>query len=152
MFGRRTGRHPLDGKVDDHDPVLLHNAHQHEHADEGIERRLLAEQIQRQESPHERCRQGRQHGQRVQVALVENGQNHVHDEHGQRHQDGQIADRVAERQGLTLQAPTHGRWDDLRGGLVDEVSSFTNSDPRLEVEVERHARELIQVIHRLGAW
>jgi hypothetical protein len=29
--------HPLLREVDDHDPVLLDNPHQHEHADERVE-------------------------------------------------------------------------------------------------------------------
>jgi len=44
-------------EVHDHDAVFLHNAHQHEHTDEGIERRLLAEDEKRQEAADEGSRQ-----------------------------------------------------------------------------------------------
>jgi hypothetical protein len=37
-------------EVDDHDAVLLHDAHQHEHADERIKRRFLPKQDQRQQT------------------------------------------------------------------------------------------------------
>ena len=103
---------PLAGEVHDHDPVLLDDSHQHEHADECVERRLLPEQKQRQQPSHQGRRKRRKHRDRVDIALIENGQNHVHDEHRQRHQDGQISDRVLERQGLALQARSHGRRHD----------------------------------------
>ena len=43
LLGRLAGVHALAREVHDHDSVLLHDAHQHEHADERVERRLLAE-------------------------------------------------------------------------------------------------------------
>ena len=43
--------HALDREVDDHDAVLLHDAHQHEHADEGVERRLLRRKSHERRSP-----------------------------------------------------------------------------------------------------
>src|SRR5512135_784127 len=43
LLGRFAVIDALQREVDDHDAVLLDNAHQHEHTDEGVERGLLAE-------------------------------------------------------------------------------------------------------------
>ncbi len=39
-----------DGEVDHHDGVLLHDAHQHDQADEGVEVEIDLEEHQRQQS------------------------------------------------------------------------------------------------------
>ena len=148
-LGRLAGCDPLAGKIDDHDSVLLDDPHQHEHPDERIERRLLPEQVKGQESPHEGCGKGREHRERVDVTLVENCQNHVHHEHGEGHQEGEVSDRVAKRLGLALQARSHGRRHDFPRGSADEIGGLTDGHPRLEIEEKRDAGELVQVVHRL---
>ena len=131
---RLAGVHALAGEVHDHDAVLLDDAHQHEHADEGVERRLLPEDEERQEPADERRRQRREDRQRVDVALVEDRQDDVHDEHGEDHQDRQVADGVLERQGLALQARAQRRRHDLRRGLRDVIGRVPDRDARLQVE------------------
>ena len=53
FIGGLAGFHPLKSEIDDHDAVLFDDPHQHEQADKCIKRRLLAEQIESQESAHE---------------------------------------------------------------------------------------------------
>ncbi len=151
LFGRFAGIHAVAGKIHDHDSVLLHNSHQHEHADKRIERRLLSEHVQSQQPADERGGKRREHRQRVHIALVQDGQDHVHYEYGQRHQDGQIANRVAERQGLALQARAHGRRHDLHLCLADEVGGVADGHSRLEIVKDCDTRELVQVVYGLGA-
>jgi hypothetical protein len=50
---RFTVLNPVPRKVNDHDAVLLHDAHQHEHADECVERCFLSEHYQRQQPADE---------------------------------------------------------------------------------------------------
>ena len=52
-----AGVNTLASKVDNHDSVLLHDPHQHEHADESVERRLLSEYNQRQQTSDQSSRQ-----------------------------------------------------------------------------------------------
>src|SRR5713226_3116728 len=49
-----------------------------------IKRSLLTEQDQRQQTSHQCCRKCRKHGQWVYIALVQDGEDYVHHEHGQR--------------------------------------------------------------------
>src|SRR5436190_17969212 len=48
LFGRFTRLNSLTREVDDHDAVLLHDSHQHKHADKRIERRFLSKHEQRE--------------------------------------------------------------------------------------------------------
>src|SRR3546814_13920642 len=61
---------------------------------------------------HERRGQGREHGQGMDVALVEDRQDHVHHEHGERHQEREVAHRAAEGEGLAMElCAERGRHD-----------------------------------------
>ena len=151
LFGGFARVTPLAGEVDDHNAVLLDDSHQHEQAHKSIERRLFSEQKQSQQASHQSRRKGRKHRDRVDIALIENSQNHVHHEHRKGHQDCQISDRVLERHGLALQGSSHGRWHDLGRGLGDEIGGISHGHPGLEIEEERNAGELVEVINALGA-
>src|SRR6185369_2910427 len=83
------------------------------------------------------------------VALVEDREDHVHHKHRESHQQRQTRDGSAERQRLTLQLCTNARRNYFARRLLDEIRRSTESHARLEVERERHARELIEVVHRL---
>src|ERR1044072_2141111 len=84
------------------------------------------------------------------VTLVKNREDHVHHKHRERHQDRQTRNRATKRQRLTLQLRTHSRRNDLRRRIRDVVRRIAERDARLEIEEERHARELVQVVH--GLW
>src|SRR6185369_11606497 len=136
-------------EVDDHDAVLLHDAHQHEHTDKGVKRRFLSKNKQRQQSTNESCRQSRKYRQRVNVTLVKDREYHVHHKHCERHQDRQTRHRTTERERLALQLTTHTARHRLRRCFRDEVRRITKRNTRFEIEEERHTRELVQVVHYL---
>ncbi len=81
------------------------------------------------------------------VAFVQNCENHVHYKDGERHQDRQTGNGPAKREGFALQLCTNARWDYLSRRLIDEIGRRAKSNPRLQVEGERHTRELIEVVH-----
>ena len=76
----------FDREVDHHDAVLLHEADQHDDADEGVEVEVDVEDQQRDERAETRRRQSRQNRQRVNEALVQDAEHDVDDE--DRHQRG----------------------------------------------------------------
>ena len=99
MIGRKRTRHAsniasagdlpslalrLDREVDHHDAVLLHEADEHDDADEGVEVEVDAEEQQRRERAEAGRRQARENRQRVDEALVEDAQHDV--DHEDRHQ------------------------------------------------------------------
>ena len=104
---------------------------------------------ERRETADERRRQSREHRERVDVALVENGKNHVHHEYGEPHQDREIVHRVAEGERLALEAAAQRRRHHLRRRLRDEIGGVADRNARLQVEEDRDGRELIDVVHRL---
>ena len=85
----------------------------------------------------------------MEIAFVENRQDHVHDEDGQRHQDRQIAHRVLKRQRFALQTGTERRRHHFGRSFGDEVGGVADGNTRLEIEVQGHAGELIQMVDRL---
>ena len=96
------------GKVDDHDAVLLHDSHQHEHADKSIERSFLSEEKECQQASYQSRRQRRKHRQGMHITFVENCQDHVHYKHCEGHQDRQAGDGVAEGLRFALQFSANG--------------------------------------------
>src|SRR5204863_7025890 len=98
----------LEGEVNDHDAVLLDDAHQHEHADEGVEGGDFAEEPEGGQAPHQGDGQGGEDGDGVEVAFVEDAEDHIHDENGQDHQDDEAGDGFAEGLGLPLEAAADG--------------------------------------------
>ena len=81
------------------------------------------------------------------VTLIKDRENHVHHKHRQPHQDRQTGNRAAKRQRLTLQLRAHALRYYLLRRFSDEIRRITESHARLEVERERHAGELIEVVH-----
>ena len=77
----------LDGEVHHHDAVLLHEADEHDDADERIEAQLGLEQQQREQRAESSRRQARENRQRVSEALVQDAQHDVDDD--DRHQQDQ---------------------------------------------------------------
>src|SRR5258707_2116627 len=87
----------------------------------------------------------------MQVALVQNGQNHVHDKDCEAHQDGEARYRVSERKRLAPELAANSWWQDLLRSLLDEISGLPDGIAGLQVEEHRDARELVFVIYGLRA-
>src|SRR5260221_4391433 len=87
----------------------------------------------------------------MQVALVQNGQNHVHDKDREKHQDGQARSGVAERKRFALDLTANSRRQDLLRSLLDEISGLPDGIPGFQVEEQCGARELVDVIDGLRA-
>src|ERR1019366_8134802 len=151
FVGSLAFSHALQGEVDDHDAVLLDDAHQHEHPDVGVEGRFLVEEDQRRQATDQGDGQGGEDGKRMEVAFVQDAEDDVHDEDRQAHEDGEIGDGVAEGEGFTLEISPHGGRDDLVRELVDEIGDDAKGNTGGGVEAEGHASELIQVVDGLGA-
>ena len=83
------------------------------------------------------------------VAFVKNGEDDVHHEHRERHQDRQTGNCVAERLRLALQFSAHALRHDLRCRSRDEIGCVAQRLARFQVEEERHAGELVQVVDDL---
>src|SRR3989442_797384 len=77
LLGRHAAALGLDREVDHHDRVLLHDADQHDHADEAVDVQLHAEEPERQQRPRARRRQPREDRQRVNEALVQHAEHEV---------------------------------------------------------------------------
>src|SRR3954470_4148080 len=73
----------LDCEVDHHDGVLLHDADQHDHADEAVDVEIEPEDQQRHDRAEHRERQPRENRDRVDVALVQHAEDDVDDEDGE---------------------------------------------------------------------
>src|SRR4029077_11243157 len=87
----------------------------------------------------------------MQVALVQNGQNHVHDKDRENHEDGEARYRVAERKRFALELAANSRRQDLLRGLSHGISRLRDGIAWLQVEEQRDARELVDVIDGLRA-
>ena len=69
----------VEREIDLHDRVLLHDADQHDQSDEGIDVQIHSEQDQGYQRAEARRRQPGQDRERMDVALVQNSENDVHD-------------------------------------------------------------------------
>ncbi len=79
------------GDVDHHDGVLLHDADQHQHADDRDHREVHPEELQCPERPDRRRRQAGEDGERVDEALVEDAEHEVDGDDGRRQQQAWFA-------------------------------------------------------------
>ncbi len=110
---------------------------------------MLAEQIEREQPADQRGGQSRQHGQRMEIAFVENRQDHVHDEDRQSHENRQIPHRVLESQRFALQARAQRRRHDLRRCFVDKVGRVADRNAGFEIKGQCDAGELIEMVDGL---
>ena len=73
----------LQREVDHHDSVLFHDAEQKKKADHAVERQGRSKNPKREQSAdHRRHDRRKQYRDRVDVALVKNSEDHVHDKNG----------------------------------------------------------------------
>src|SRR5262249_60851534 len=134
LLSRLSCINSLSRKVDYHDAVLLYDSHQHEHTDEGIQRRLLPKDKQSKQPTNQRRGQRRQYCQRMQITLVQYREDYVHHEDCQGHQDRQTGDSVAKRLSFTLEFSTHCGWYHFRRCLADKVRCVAKGHTRLQIE------------------
>ena len=90
----------LDREVDHHDRVLLHDADQHDDADEGVDAQVLLEDHQRQQRAEPGERQARQDRERVDEALVQDAEHEVDHQDREDQQDQQALLGVLERRAV----------------------------------------------------
>ena len=140
---------PVQGEVHNHNPVLLHNAHEKEETDDGVKRKRRIKQPQRKQSPDDGRKEGRKHRNRVHITLVENPENDVHDENRGEDKERQRPEKLLEHQAFSLHLAFHRRRQNFRGGLLDEISHVTERHAGFRIETECDAGELIQVIDPL---
>src|SRR5947208_15835282 len=87
----------------------------------------------------------------MQVALVQNGQNHVHDKDCEEHQDGEARYRVSERKRLAPEFAANSWWQDLLRSLLDEISGLPDGIAGLQGEEQCDGRAWVDVIDGLRA-
>ncbi len=85
------------------------------------------------------------------VALVEDRQDHIHHEDGQAEEEDQLVHHVAEDLGVALELGAEVRRDDLGGGLLGDGGGEADGDAGEEVEGDRHRGEAVDVVDRLRA-
>ena len=87
----------VECEVDHHDGVFLHQADQHDDADEGQQVELHAKDHQREQRAEAGRRQSRENRDRMDEALVEHAQHQVDDQNRHHQQHSQVAHRGLER-------------------------------------------------------
>src|SRR5207342_3232908 len=100
---------PMKSEIDDHDAVLFHYSHQEEEPDDGIEREGRAEQPESHQTAYNRWEKSGKNRDRMDIAFVENAQNHVHDEERGDDEEGQRREELLQDQAFTLHFAFHGR-------------------------------------------
>src|SRR3982074_118630 len=85
------------------------------------------------------------------IALVENAENHIHDKDGRENKERQRREELLEDEAFALHF-AFDRWgQDLGSRLFNEVRNVPESSVRFGVETKGHGRKLIQVVDRLEA-
>ena len=138
-------------EVDDHDGVLLHDADQEDHPDQRDDREVHVEDHQRQHRAHAGRRQGGQHRQRVDVALVEHAEHDVDRDQGGGDQQRLVGQRLLEHLGGALEAALHGgRHPDGRDSLGDGGLGVAERFSGGQVERQGSRGRLALVVDRQG--
>ena len=107
------------------------------------------EDHQRQESAEPGERQRRENGQRMDEALVQDAEDHVDHGDGHEQQHAEALQRRLERLRRPLEGGGHARRQGDARGLLDFRDCVAERVARLEVERERHRRQLSGVVdHR----
>ena len=94
----------IEGKVDHHDGVLLHNADQQDDADERNDAELGARDQQREQRAHAGRGQRGDDGDGVDVALVQHAQHDVDGDQRGQNQQRLVGQRGLEGRGRSLEA------------------------------------------------
>src|SRR6516165_1931999 len=104
-----------------------------------------------QTTNHRRHNRRKQDRDRMDVAFVENSQDHVHREDGQEQDRRQSTKELTKDQRFTLKGRLHARILalDLTEGIFDKLCRITNRHAGKQVKIDRNAAELIEMVHRL---
>src|SRR5215471_73341 len=131
----------MKGEVDHHDPVLLDDADQQEDADDGDHAQIEAKRHQQQDRPDSRGWQGRQNGDRVDGAFVENAQDEINDNQSRGDQERRA------RQGLQISLAVSLKAGLQRQRLAQLLLDLLNGSDGFP---ERGSRE--QVVRDRNRW
>ena len=136
----------IKGEVDHHDRVLLHDADQQDDADDRDHAQVIAAENQRQQGADGRRRQGREDGDRVDVALIEHTQHDVHGHHRRQDQQQGARQRRLERLCSALELGLHAnRHADVFLHLINQFDRLPQRYAGRQVERDHHRRELPDV-------
>src|SRR3989442_1325800 len=137
----------VEGEVDHHDGVLLHDTNEENDPDESDDVERRAAELQGQDRADARRRQRREDRDRVDVALVEHTQHDVDGDEGGEDQDGLVGERGLEGLRGALEARVHRqREPDLALGGPDRGDGVAQRRVRRQVEGERDRGELPLVV------
>ena len=147
FLGRGALIAALDGKIDHHDGILLHDADQHDHADHGDDAEIHAKQLQGDQRADAGRRQARQNRQRVDEVLIEDAQNDVDHQDGREQQHALIGDRLLKDLSAALEARRDGcRQSDFACHLFDRLHRFAQRHAGSKVEGDHYRRQLGDVV------
>ena len=93
----------IQGKVDHHDGVLLHDADEKDDADDPDDSQIAAHEHQGKQGPDSGRRQGREDGDGMDEALVENTQDDIHGQDRGQDEEQLISERGLEGEGRALE-------------------------------------------------
>ena len=141
----------MEREVDNHDAVLLHDAHEEEEADDGIKRERGIKKPERHQAADDRREERGEHRDRMDVAFVENAENHIHDKERRDDEEGQSGKELLQDKAFTLQLAFHRRRQHFGRCFLDVVGHIAQCDARFGIETKRDAGELVRVIDRLQA-
>ena len=137
----------LQGKVDHHDAVFLHQTDQQHDAHYRDHVQRAAGQQQRQQGANRGRRQRRENGHRVNGALVEHAEHDVHGQHCGQNQPQGIAKRCAEGFGGALEAQLHAdRQRQLLLHRLDRLDCLAQRRTGRQVEGNSRGRKLPLVV------
>ncbi len=141
----------LQGKIDQHDAVLLDDADQQDDADQRDHAQIEVKRHEQQERADARRWQGRKDRDRVDHAFVEHAQNEVDDDQRRRDQDRRARQRRLEGLGIPLEARgQRERLAELLLDLLDGGDRLTERNLWRQVVGDRHRRELTLVVDHQG--
>ena len=138
----------LQRHVDHHDGVLLHDADQQQHADHGDDAEFDARQLQCQQCADAGRRKGRQDGDGMDVALVENAQHDIDGRQRRQHQQELAVERLLEGPRRSLEGPVQGRGHaDLAHRVVHVLNGIAQGFAGRQVEGNGAGHEHALVVH-----
>ena len=123
-----------DGKVDHHDPVLLHETDQHDDADKRVQAQFGSKQQQRQQGAESGCRQARENRQRVREAFIQDPEHDVDDDDRHQQYQAEASHRILECLRGALKHRRNRRRQRRRGGRLDGRHCVAEGHAGLQVE------------------
>ena len=141
----------MEREVDNHDAVLLHDAHEEEKTDHRIKRERGTENPERHQTADDRGEKRGEHRNRMDIALVENSENHIHDKERRDNEKGQSVEELLQDKAFTLQLAFHRRRQHFRRRFLDVVGHIAQGDARFGVETKVTLVNWFGVIDRLQA-